>query len=157
MKKIISLFILFFPILLNAQQVADTTYNPEIKNPAYAKGKGAVVFIDEGHHNFYTKNGRYKAFSNLLGRDGYIVEPYKGAFILSHCKISIYNSSNWLSMTFCLILPGYLMAAQENTVRKDGRRGGYKNYGKGKVVAFGEAAMFTAQLARPQKNEGWNE
>ncbi len=58
MKKFMSLFILFSPILLNAQQAADTTYNPEIKNPAYVKGKGSVVFIDEVHHNFHTKKWR---------------------------------------------------------------------------------------------------
>ena len=32
-------------------------------------------------------------------------------------------------------------------------QGAFKNYGKGKVVAFGEAAMFTAQLAGPQKQK----
>lgn len=31
--------------------------------------------------------------------------------------------------------------------------GAYKKYGKGKVVVFGEAAMFTAQLAGPNKNK----
>ena len=30
-------------------------------------------------------------------------------------------------------------------------QGAYKKYGKGKIVAFGEAAMFTAQLAGPNK------
>ena len=30
-------------------------------------------------------------------------------------------------------------------------QGAYKEFGKGKIVVFGEAAMFTAQLAGPQK------
>ncbi len=30
-------------------------------------------------------------------------------------------------------------------------QGAYKKYGKGRVVAFGEAAMFTAQLAGPDR------
>lgn len=30
-------------------------------------------------------------------------------------------------------------------------QGAYKKYGKGKIVVFGEAAMFTAQIAGPQK------
>ena len=30
-------------------------------------------------------------------------------------------------------------------------QGAYKKYGKGKIVAFGEAAMFTAQIAGPEK------
>jgi hypothetical protein len=32
-------------------------------------------------------------------------------------------------------------------------QGAYKNYGKGKIVVFGEAAMFTAQLAGPEKRK----
>lgn len=63
-----------------AQQVADTAYNPVIHDPAYKPGNGPVVFIDEGHYNFHTKEGRYKAFSNLLERDGYVVKRYKGEF-----------------------------------------------------------------------------
>lgn len=33
-------------------------------------------------------------------------------------------------------------------------QGAYKKFGKGKIVVFGEAAMFTAQLAGPQKIKG---
>lgn len=78
--------ILFFTLSfsINAQQVADTTYNPTIKNPIYEYGKGSVIFIDEGHHNFHTKEGRYKAFANLVERDGYIVKKYKGQFVKEH-------------------------------------------------------------------------
>ncbi len=43
-------------------------------------GEGPVVFIDEGHNNFHTKNGRYKAFASLLERDGYKVKEYEGPF-----------------------------------------------------------------------------
>ncbi len=64
-----------------AQQVADTAYKPVIHDPAYESGKGPVVFIDEGHHNFHTKEGRYKAFSDLVERDGYVVEGYSGEFV----------------------------------------------------------------------------
>ena len=80
MKTLSFFIILILPTWLYSQQIADTTYNPIIQNPAYETGKGSVVFIDEGHHNFHTKNGRYKAFSNLLERDGYIVKEYKDIF-----------------------------------------------------------------------------
>ena len=80
MKTIIFLIILIIPNWLFSQQIADTTYIPIIHNPAYDLRKGSVLFIDEGHHNFHTKNGRYKAFSNLLERDGYIVIEYNGVF-----------------------------------------------------------------------------
>lgn len=80
MKTKILLVILIIPTWLFSQQISDTTYNPIIQNPEYKLGKGPVVFIDEGHHNFHTKNGRYKAFSNLLERDGYNLKEYNGIF-----------------------------------------------------------------------------
>ena len=80
MKPLLILIILILPHCSFSQQVADTLYNPKIHNTAYEYGHGPTVFIDEGHHNFHTKNGRYKAFSNLLERDGYNVKAYKGKF-----------------------------------------------------------------------------
>lgn len=96
MKKLILLFILILPIWVYSQQVADTSYNPIIQNPTYERGMGSIVFIDEGHHNFHTKNGRYKAFSNLAERDGYIVNEYKGEFLkdeLSKGKILVISNA----------------------------------------------------------------
>ena len=276
-----------FPIILSmlianswlfSQQIADTTYNPVIHNPEYDSGKGPVIFIDEGHHNFHTKNGRYKSFSNLLNRDGYVVRGYKGEFNktkLAKGKILVISNAlneindenigdywilpnpsaftkgeikvveNWVSDGGNLFLiadhmpmggaakelalvfgfefsngfaidtvsksPSYFNLANttliENIITK-GRdstesvkqivtftgqafkippdanpilvfnenyvnllpdtawqfhkytrrinikgwsQGAYKKYGKGKIVAFGEAAMFTAQLAGPEK------
>ena len=80
MKLFSIFFLLLAPVFIFAQQVADSTYNPIISSPAYAFGEGPVVFIDEGHHNFHTKTGRYKAFANLLERDGYVIIAYKGEF-----------------------------------------------------------------------------
>ncbi|HKI88267.1 MAG TPA: DUF4350 domain-containing protein [Draconibacterium sp.] len=258
-----------------SQQVADTTYNPIIHNPEYQLGKGPVIFIDEGHHNFHTKEGRYKAFAILLERDGYKVEAYKGALVknkLSKCKILVIsnalnekNVTNWVLPTpsaftdeeikivkewvteggslfliadhmpmagaaknlaaafefnfyngfaldtisksgpaifkrsdatlaeneitngrnagervtrvasftgqafklpedatpilkfnenFKIFLPDTAWQFNKKTKRieVDGwSQGAYKKYGKGKVVVFGEAAMFSAQLAGPQK------
>lgn len=64
------------PIWLFSQQIVDTGYHPPISCPEYDRGKGPIIFIDEGHHNFHTKEGRYKAFANLLEGDGYQVHPY---------------------------------------------------------------------------------
>ena len=80
MKTLLGIISIILPYLLLSQQVADTTYNPIIHNPAYDLGKGPVIFIDEGHYNFHTKNGRFMAFSNLLKRDGYNVIEYKSVF-----------------------------------------------------------------------------
>jgi len=81
MKRTVLLFILCaFGHELFSQQIPDTSYNPDIQNPAYQTGQGSLIFIDEGHHNFHTKNGRYMPFSKLLEKDGYVVEAYKGKF-----------------------------------------------------------------------------
>ncbi len=96
MKKLLILLLLIAPGMLFSQQIADTSYHPEIENPEYEPGKGPVVFIDEGHHNFHTKEGRYKAFSNLLERDGYTVKEYKGQFNekkLSEGKILVISNA----------------------------------------------------------------
>ena len=58
-----------------AQQVADTSFKPPIKDPAYRTGRGPLVMLDEAHFNFHTAEGRYKPFSELLRRDGYVVKP----------------------------------------------------------------------------------
>ena len=80
MNRFIFIGILMFPVWLFAQQIPDTAWHPAIPNPGYKPDKGPVVFIDEGHHNFHTKEGRYKPFSNLLERDGYVVKEYIGDF-----------------------------------------------------------------------------
>jgi hypothetical protein len=79
-KNLLLLYILLLSCTLNAQQVADTLYDPIVKNPAYAKAQGPVIFIDEGHHNFHTVLGRYKPFAALLQKDGYVVKPLSGPF-----------------------------------------------------------------------------
>ena len=80
MKNFLLFALFLIPGWLFSQQVADTSYNPVIQDPVYGMGKGPVVFIDEGHHNFHTMDGRYTAFARLLERDGYVVRPYKGTF-----------------------------------------------------------------------------
>lgn len=63
-----------------AQQTPDLNYDPSIKNPAYQKGQGPIIFIDEGHHNFHTKDGRYAPFAKVLEKDGYNLKAYTGSF-----------------------------------------------------------------------------
>ena len=275
MKTLYTLFIILLPFALFAQQVADTDYNPEISKPMYAKGKGSIVFIDEGHHNFHTKDGRYRAFAQLIERDGYQVKAYQGLFTkkkLAQGKILVIsnalnkkNVEDWFKPTLSAftqeeieIVKAWIqeggslfliadhmpmggaakdLAAafgfkftdgfarkkgkgpdaftlQENTLHKNtitnGRntnesvdriitftgqafqipddakpilsfndqytnwlpeeawefnkkteryevegwsQGAYKKFGQGRIVAFGEAAMFTAQLSGPQKRK----
>ena len=64
----------------NAQQVADTAFQPQLGTPAFESGRGPLVLIDEAHHNFHTAEGRYSPFAKLLRRDGYVVQPAKSDF-----------------------------------------------------------------------------
>ncbi|HET9634897.1 MAG TPA: DUF4350 domain-containing protein [Gemmatimonadaceae bacterium] len=65
---------------LNAQQVADTVFQPRLGAPAFEAERGPIVLIDEAHHNFHTAEGRYSPFAQLLRRDGYVVQPGKSDF-----------------------------------------------------------------------------
>ncbi len=81
MKAIFTfLFIFQAYVGIYSQQISDTSFHPQISHPAYDLGKGPIVFIDEGHHNFHTKDGRYLSFARSLEQDGYTVESFTGAF-----------------------------------------------------------------------------
>jgi len=119
MKHFVVFLILFHLPIAYAQQVADTTFNPTLKNPAYAFEQGPVVYIDEGHHNFHTKDGRYRAFANLLQRDGYRVKAHRGAFTaksLTNYKLLVIsnalhaeNRTNWTNPTHSAFSPAEIM------------------------------------------------
>lgn len=90
---------------LHAQQVADPSFHPVVPSPAYPMGRGPLVLIDEGHHEFHTAEGRYRPFAELLRRDGYRVEPHRGemsATSLQYARILVIanpvaarNQRNW--------------------------------------------------------------
>lgn len=94
--KLLPIIFFLFTSFTSAQQIADTYYRPDIVHKAYNENSGPLIFIDEGHQNFHTKEGRYKAFSNLLERDGYRVEPYGGPFTLDRlerCQILVISNA----------------------------------------------------------------
>ena len=109
--------------------MSDTSYNPVIKNPVYATGNGPVVYIDEGHNNFHTKDGRYLPFARLLERDGYTVEGYKGTFEtdrLKGCRILVIsNALNELNTEkWYLPTPSAFTAQEIKNVREWVKTGG---------------------------------
>jgi len=97
MPRTIVLFILIGLFLKGqSQQVSDTSYHPEISNPRYAANSGPTILIDEGHHNFHTRTGRYEPFAKLIERDGYRVGSYNGAFQidkLQKCDILVISNA----------------------------------------------------------------
>lgn len=71
--------VIFISSLL-AQQIPDDNFDPKITNPGFKPGKGPLILLDEGHHNFHTIDGRYATFARILRLDGYVVNPHKGNF-----------------------------------------------------------------------------
>lgn len=67
-------------VFLFSQQVPDTNFKPNISHPAYASGEGPIVYIDAGHLNFHSRQGRYRVFADLLESDGYQIIDYPGKF-----------------------------------------------------------------------------
>jgi len=67
-------------------QQADSEFVPKNKHRSFSEKNGPVVFVDEGHHNFHTMDGRYKPFAQVLVSDGYQVKPSKGKLTLAHLK-----------------------------------------------------------------------
>lgn len=111
-----SLLFILFPFSLFAQQIADTSYQPTIENPMYESGQGSVIFIDEGHHNFHTKEGRYWAFANLLERDGYQVNAFKSSLTIDELakgKILVISNALHEKNIDTWILPTYSAFSQE--------------------------------------------
>ena len=66
----------FYLVTGMGQQLCDNSFNPVLSDPLYEKGKGPKVYIDQAHHNFHTKDGRYCGFSKILEADGYQVLPF---------------------------------------------------------------------------------
>jgi hypothetical protein len=132
MKIKIFLLIVFTGFIsgyLFSQQVADTSFNPLISRPEYARGKGPVVLIDEGHNNFHTSGGRYLPFARLLRADGYIVEGSAGEFKELYLKkariLVIANSLNSLNVqNWYLPTPSAFTDPEIETVKNWVRTGG---------------------------------
>lgn len=72
--------------LLQAQQKSDSQFVAKVGDPAFAKGQGPVVSIDEAHHNYHTAEGRYKGFAELLRKDGFRVGSSSGPFSAEQLK-----------------------------------------------------------------------
>ena len=59
---------------LDAQQIIDTSFTYNIKNPAYSFNKGPVIHIDEYHNNDMSLNNRMFPLIEVLQKDGYQIK-----------------------------------------------------------------------------------
>ena len=80
---------------VQGQQRPALDFEPTVDAPAYPRGGGPIVLVDEGHHNFHTLGpttayddahqqvtipGRYGPFADLLLLDGYVVKSLRSPF-----------------------------------------------------------------------------
>ena len=94
---IAALGVLIFGIA-SSQQVSDTLFQAPLIKPAYKRGEGPVVMIDEAHHNFHTAMGRFRPFGMFLERDGFVVmrgiTPFSKASLKDVSILVISNALN---------------------------------------------------------------
>ncbi len=73
------LWLAFLPVCLHGQG-NDPGFDPSVECPAYARGVGPRLLIDEAHQNLHTASGRYASFAAVGEQDGYRVEPSTAQF-----------------------------------------------------------------------------
>lgn len=67
-------------------QRADANFDARVAHPAYTS-PGPRVVIDEAHRNFHTASGRYRPFAQLIGNDGYRVQPGRETFTPQNLRL----------------------------------------------------------------------
>jgi hypothetical protein len=65
--------------IANREELYDRGFDSRVAEPAYRADRPRVLF-DEAHRNHHTAGGRYKPFAELIGNDGYDVQPNRHAF-----------------------------------------------------------------------------
>jgi hypothetical protein len=95
-RNLMLLAALAIPVPGLTQQVADSSFDAAVADPAYPRGTGPVIAIDEAHHNFHTMNGRYLPFARLMEADGYRVvantAPFSRASLSGYQVLVIANA-----------------------------------------------------------------
>ena len=60
-------------------QQGDRSFQPRVERPAYTESHPAVLYED-GHKTPHTSKDKYRAFVELLRKDGYSVRSHQGEF-----------------------------------------------------------------------------
>lgn len=93
--------LLLLPISVAAQQVPDTTFQPQMDRPYY-RTNHPVVGIDGAHHNFHTAEAGFLPFARLLAADGCQIKALTGGSALQDLDLLVIanplhasNIGNW--------------------------------------------------------------
>lgn len=108
-------------------QLGDTTFTPEVDEPAFAPGSGPRILLDEAHNNFHTMDGRYRTAARLLEEDGFRVDPLrdpigpetlaKADLLLIANALADENVQSWRLPTPSAFSPEEIAAVKEWVVR----------------------------------------
>lgn len=166
--KIFLVILLWLPLSLGAQQVADPDFNYEV-TPAFAKGEGPLILIDEAHNNFHTRQGRYAPFATILQDYGFevksLAEPLSSKALTRVAMLVISNPihdsdlENWV-----LPNPSAFSKKEVKVLKKWVRQGGrlfliadHMPFG-GAAQAIGQAFGFEFGngFARKPEIRGWD-
>jgi hypothetical protein len=63
-----------------SELTVDESFHPEISDPAFAKGQGPTVAVDERHRNVVSLSTYFGPVGRYLERDGYAVRAWKEPF-----------------------------------------------------------------------------
>src|SRR5690242_1137237 len=66
--------------VVHGDPMPDAEFKYVVERPAFKKGEGPIVMVDEAHFNHHTATGRYLPFAELLRSDGYVVQSSKMRF-----------------------------------------------------------------------------
>jgi hypothetical protein len=115
---------------LFSQQQGDTTQFFTITDPVYPLAEGPVIFLDGGHNNFHTLEGRYAPFGRVLAADGYQIASQNDTItplILAACQVYVIanplhasNLGNWTTPNPSAFTPNEITAL-EKWVAEGGR------------------------------------
>ncbi len=68
------------------EQKIDLAYQAKNTKVTFSGKKRPIVLVDEAHHNFHTRDGRYNPFAITLSSDGYEVRKNQQKFSLEGLK-----------------------------------------------------------------------
>lgn len=133
MRTVAPLSMVMLTVLLGrgaprAQQVADSSFVPRVRAPAYPSAGGPVVAVDAAHGNFHTLRDRYEPFGEILRADGYRVignsEPFTSASLADISILVIANAGTAGDVSWQLPTPSAFSDAEIAAVVQWVRDGG---------------------------------
>jgi len=72
--RLLVLFVLVYGRLSFGQQLKDSLFVGNIKNPSFTLGEGPLIVLDESHHNGIQMNTGFKSLNDALIKEGFRIK-----------------------------------------------------------------------------------